>query len=211
MARTHTHTHTHTHTCSSSSVLTAKLKLEDRLAAAAREKLAQASKECKEKQLQAERKRKAALFLQTLRSEPEAKRAPPDPGVPEVGGAWPGRHGERARCQRRRQLGLIWGRWFPQKLPSEPSGHPQKQPSSTDKQAARRSRDTRGGGARDKKKKKSKRRSRSRSRSRARSRSRSRSKAKSRHSLPSAYRRERRARWDPCRSPQRSPPLTSDL
>lgn len=57
----------------------AKQKLEDRLAAAAREKLAQASKESKEKQLQAERKRKAALFLQTLRSplagEPDAKRA----------------------------------------------------------------------------------------------------------------------------------------
>lgn len=56
----------------------AKQKLEDRLAAAAREKLAQASKESKEKQLQAERKRKAALFLQTLRSpiagEPESKR-----------------------------------------------------------------------------------------------------------------------------------------
>uniref|UniRef100_A0A3Q3F3F4 Splicing factor, suppressor of white-apricot homolog n=1 Tax=Labrus bergylta TaxID=56723 RepID=A0A3Q3F3F4_9LABR len=57
----------------------AKQKLEDRLAAAAREKLAQASKESKEKQLQAERKRKAALFLQTLRSplpgESDAKRA----------------------------------------------------------------------------------------------------------------------------------------
>ncbi|XP_077353391.1 splicing factor, suppressor of white-apricot homolog isoform X3 [Festucalex cinctus] len=50
----------------------AKQKLEDRLAAAAREKLAQACKESKEKQLQAERKRKAALFLQTLH---EAKRA----------------------------------------------------------------------------------------------------------------------------------------
>lgn len=46
----------------------AKQKLEDRLAAAAREKLAQASKESKEKQLQAERKRKAALFLQTLKN-----------------------------------------------------------------------------------------------------------------------------------------------
>ncbi|XP_045436261.1 splicing factor, suppressor of white-apricot homolog isoform X6 [Pipistrellus kuhlii] len=52
----------------------AKQKLEDRLAAAAREKLAQASKESKEKQLQAERKRKAALFLQTLRNPaPEAE------------------------------------------------------------------------------------------------------------------------------------------
>ncbi|XP_026543347.1 splicing factor, suppressor of white-apricot homolog [Notechis scutatus] len=46
----------------------AKQKLEDRLAAAAREKLAQASKESKEKQLQAERKRKAALFLQNLKN-----------------------------------------------------------------------------------------------------------------------------------------------
>ena len=69
----------------------AKLKLEDRLAAAAREKLAQASKESKEKQLQAERKRKAALFLQTLRApglgEPEAKRAELDPVTPrQVGG-----------------------------------------------------------------------------------------------------------------------------
>ena len=52
----------------------AKQKLEDRLAAAAREKLAQASKESKEKQLQAERKRKAALFLQTLKNPlPEAE------------------------------------------------------------------------------------------------------------------------------------------
>lgn len=52
----------------------AKQKLEDRLAAAAREKLAQASKESKEKQLQAERKRKAALFLQTLKQPvPEAE------------------------------------------------------------------------------------------------------------------------------------------
>ncbi|XP_038658711.1 splicing factor, suppressor of white-apricot homolog isoform X2 [Scyliorhinus canicula] len=46
----------------------AKSKLEDRLAAAAREKLAQASKECKERQLQAERKKRAALFLQNLKT-----------------------------------------------------------------------------------------------------------------------------------------------
>lgn len=46
----------------------AKQRLEDRLAAAAREKLAQASKECKERQLQAERKKRAALFLQTLKT-----------------------------------------------------------------------------------------------------------------------------------------------
>uniref|UniRef100_A0A8C8K6K4 Splicing factor, suppressor of white-apricot homolog n=1 Tax=Oncorhynchus tshawytscha TaxID=74940 RepID=A0A8C8K6K4_ONCTS len=66
----------------------AKLKLEDRLAAAAREKLAQASKESKEKQLQAERKRKAALFLQTLRNpltgEPEARRPGESSAMPEV-------------------------------------------------------------------------------------------------------------------------------
>lgn len=56
------------------SLPSAKQKLEDRLAAAAREKLAQASKESKEKQLQAERKRKAALFLQTLKNPaPEAE------------------------------------------------------------------------------------------------------------------------------------------
>lgn len=70
----------------------AKQKLEDRLAAAAREKLAQASKESKEKQLQAERKRKAALFLQTLRSpfagEPEAKRAELDACAQLEVGKW---------------------------------------------------------------------------------------------------------------------------
>lgn len=70
----------------------AKQKLEDRLAAAAREKLAQASKESKEKQLQAERKRKAALFLQTLRSpfagEPEAKRIELDSSAQLEVGDW---------------------------------------------------------------------------------------------------------------------------
>lgn len=70
----------------------AKQKLEDRLAAAAREKLAQASKESKEKQLQAERKRKAALFLQNLRGpltgEPEAKRVELDPSAQLEVGDW---------------------------------------------------------------------------------------------------------------------------
>lgn len=68
-------------------VPSAKQKLEDRLAAAAREKLAQASKESKEKQLQAERKRKAALFLQTLRSpvpDTEVGRAEESPCSVEV-------------------------------------------------------------------------------------------------------------------------------
>ncbi|XP_018099661.1 splicing factor, suppressor of white-apricot homolog isoform X2 [Xenopus laevis] len=64
----------------------AKQKLEDRLAAAAREKLAQAAKESKEKQLQAERKRKAALFLQTLKNpfEAELGRIEGSPSSPEV-------------------------------------------------------------------------------------------------------------------------------
>lgn len=65
--------------------LPAKQKLEDRLAAAAREKLAQASKESKERQVQAERKRKAALFLQTLRGpEAEVKRTEETAAAPEV-------------------------------------------------------------------------------------------------------------------------------
>lgn len=66
----------------------AKQKLEDRLAAAAREKLAQASKESKEKQLQAERKRKAALFLQTLRNpapDADAAKVEEAPFSAEVG------------------------------------------------------------------------------------------------------------------------------
>ncbi len=65
--------------------LSAKQKLEDRLSAAAREKLAQASKESKERQLQAERKRKAALFLQTLRGpEAEVKRTKETAAAHEV-------------------------------------------------------------------------------------------------------------------------------
>ncbi|KTG34004.1 hypothetical protein cypCar_00003421, partial [Cyprinus carpio] len=65
-------------------LIKAKQKLEDRLAAAAREKLAQASKESKERQLQAERKRKAALFLQTLRGpEAEVKRTEETTAAPE--------------------------------------------------------------------------------------------------------------------------------
>lgn len=82
----------------------AKQKLEDRLAAAAREKLAQASKESKEKQLQAERKRKAALFLQTLRNpltgEPEAKRAELDTCTQLEVGEWLKRCHRVSHCLR---------------------------------------------------------------------------------------------------------------
>ncbi|XP_016308083.1 splicing factor, suppressor of white-apricot homolog [Sinocyclocheilus anshuiensis] len=90
----------------------AKQKLEDRLAAAAREKLAQASKESKERQLQAERKRKAALFLQTLRGpEAEVKHTEETAAAPEVcckrsfssrkfAPWWPQRENEKGRSVR---------------------------------------------------------------------------------------------------------------
>ncbi|KAM4635202.1 splicing factor, suppressor of white-apricot homolog isoform 2-T2 [Polymixia lowei] len=164
----------------------AKQKLEDRLAAAAREKLAQASKESKEKQLQAERKRKAALFLQTLRGpltgEPEVKRAEIDSTAqPEV-----------------QQAISILSDPSPPQISSAAPSHPQDQRPPVENKGTYRSRDapsssssshatSRGadrgrnkGREKEKKKKKHKRRSRSRS--------------KGRHSLPSAYRRTRRSR-----------------
>ncbi|XP_056146543.1 splicing factor, suppressor of white-apricot homolog isoform X2 [Lampris incognitus] len=166
----------------------AKQRLEDRLAAAAREKLAQASKESKEKQLQAERKRKAALFLQTLRcplaGEPEAKKADlPPPPQPEVQEA----------------LTVLCGP-PPPKMSSTPAAYPPDQKPPTESQVHRSreapssssssyapsrgtGRDRHKGREKEKKKKKHKRTSRSRSRS------------KSQHaSLPSAYRRARRSR-----------------
>ncbi|XP_029921127.1 splicing factor, suppressor of white-apricot homolog isoform X2 [Myripristis murdjan] len=168
----------------------AKQKLEDRLAAAAREKLAQASKESKEKQLQAERKRKAALFLQTLRNpltgEPEAKRAELESSV---------------QLEMQEALSVLSDAPPPQ-MSSAPPAYPQDQRPPVEDSGAYRSREapscsassssyttSRGadrdrnkGRDKDKKKKKHKRRSRSRSRS------------KSRHALPSAYRRARRSR-----------------
>ncbi|KAM9820779.1 splicing factor, suppressor of white-apricot homolog [Neosynchiropus ocellatus] len=177
----------------------AKQKLEDRLAAAAREKLAQASKESKEKQLQAERKRKAALFLQTLQcplvGEPEAKRAELDFAT---------------RLEMQKALSLLTD------LPSSsiPASCPQDQgpvsglsgthrgrevPSSSSRNSSsgadhgrdrnrnrdrdrEKDRERDKGRDKDKKKKKHKRRSRSRSRSR------------SRHGPASSYRRGRRSR-----------------
>ncbi|XP_072311365.1 splicing factor, suppressor of white-apricot homolog isoform X2 [Eucyclogobius newberryi] len=161
----------------------AKHKLEDRLAAAAREKLAQASKESKEKQLQVERKRKAALFLQTLRGPgtegPEAKRAALD-----------------AAAQYEMQEALAALSDMTSVAPVYALDH--RPP--TESHAAYRSRDEPASSShsrdrarnkgrdrdKDKKKKKHKRRSRSKSRSRSRS--------KSKHSLPSAYRRGHRSR-----------------
>ncbi|XP_060916737.1 splicing factor, suppressor of white-apricot homolog isoform X1 [Labrus mixtus] len=199
----------------------AKQKLEDRLAAAAREKLAQASKESKEKQLQAERKRKAALFLQTLRSplpgEPDAKRAELD---------------SAAQLEIQEALSLLCDPTPPQ-VSSAPPVYPQDQRSAMENLGAHRSREapsppssssytTSRGTARDRERDRERDKDRNRERDRDRERererdrdrdtdrskgrdkdkkkkkhkrrSRSRSRSKSKHSLPSAYRRSRRSR-----------------
>ncbi|XP_067339943.1 splicing factor, suppressor of white-apricot homolog isoform X2 [Channa argus] len=199
----------------------AKQKLEDRLAAAAREKLAQASKESKEKQLQAERKRKAALFLQTLRSpfagEPEAKRVELDlsshletqetfstlSDLPssQVSSA------QATYLQDQRPPIESQGAYRSKEAPSSSSSHTTSRGADRDRDRERdrdrdrnrdrdRDRDRKKGRDKDKKKKKHKRRSRSRSRS------------KSRHSLPSAYRRSCRSRshsHSPGRKDRRGP------
>ncbi|XP_048199116.1 splicing factor, suppressor of white-apricot homolog isoform X1 [Perognathus longimembris pacificus] len=161
----------------------AKQKLEDRLAAAAREKLAQASKESKEKQLQAERKRKAALFLQTLKNplpETEVGKLEESPFGIEEASPMP--------CPL-----LAGGR----PLPTVDTKPPERPLS--------RSRDPPREEERERKKKKHKKRSRTRSRSpkyHSSSKSRARSHSKAKHSLPSAYRTVRRSR-SRSRSPRR--------
>ncbi|XP_056360274.1 splicing factor, suppressor of white-apricot homolog isoform X1 [Oenanthe melanoleuca] len=161
----------------------AKQKLEDRLAAAAREKLAQASKESKEKQLQAERKRKAALFLQTLKNplaEAETEKIEENSFSSESVSSIP--------C---------------------PVTAVRALPTLEVKQAERpssRSRDPPRDEEKEKKRKKHKKRSRSRSRSpfkyHSSSKSRSRSHSKAKHSLPTAYRTVRHSR-SRSRSPRR--------
>ncbi|XP_063271570.1 splicing factor, suppressor of white-apricot homolog isoform X2 [Prinia subflava] len=161
----------------------AKQKLEDRLAAAAREKLAQASKESKEKQLQAERKRKAALFLQTLKNplaEAETEKIEENSFSIESVSSIP--------------------------CPVTPV---RTLPTLEVKQAERpssRSRDPPRDEEKEKKRKKHKKRSRSRSRSpfkyHSSSKSRSRSHSKAKHSLPTAYRTVRHSR-SRSRSPRR--------
>lgn len=162
----------------------AKQKLEDRLAAAAREKLAQASKESKEKQLQAERKRKAALFLQTLKNplaEAEVDKMEENVFNMETVSNIP--------------CALLAGvRTLPAmeaKVPERPSSKSRNLPREEEK---------------EKKKKKHKKRSRSRSRSPSSkyhsSKSRSRSHSKAKHSLPTAYRTVRHSR-SRSRSPRR--------
>lgn len=160
----------------------AKQKLEDRLAAAAREKLAQASKESKEKQLQAERKRKAALFLQTLKNPaPEAELGKAEESPFTVEEASP------VACPL-----LSGGRPLPLVDVKPPEG-----PSSRSRAPPREE-------EREKKRKKHKKRSRTRSRSPKyhSSKSRPRSHSKAKHALPSAYRTARRSR-SRSRSPRR--------
>uniref|UniRef100_A0A493SV77 Splicing factor, suppressor of white-apricot homolog n=1 Tax=Anas platyrhynchos platyrhynchos TaxID=8840 RepID=A0A493SV77_ANAPP len=153
----------------------AKQKLEDRLAAAAREKLAQASKESKEKQLQAERKRKAALFLQTLKNplaEAETEKVEENSFSVESVSSIP--------CP------VTAVRTLPTlevKQAERPSSKSKDPPRDEEK---------------EKKRKKHKKRSRTRSRSpfkyHSSSKSRSRSHSKAKHSLPTAYRTVRHSR-----------------
>ncbi|XP_009886408.1 PREDICTED: splicing factor, suppressor of white-apricot homolog isoform X4 [Charadrius vociferus] len=161
----------------------AKQKLEDRLAAAAREKLAQASKESKEKQLQAERKRKAALFLQTLKNplaEAETEKIEESSFNNESVNSIP--------CP------VTTVRALPTlevKQAERPSSKSKDPPRDEEK---------------EKKRKKHKKRSRTRSRSpfkyHSSSKSRSRSHSKAKHSLPTAYRTVRHSR-SRSRSPRR--------
>ncbi|XP_010219856.1 PREDICTED: splicing factor, suppressor of white-apricot homolog isoform X2 [Tinamus guttatus] len=153
----------------------AKQKLEDRLAAAAREKLAQASKESKEKQLQAERKRKAALFLQTLKNplaEAEVEKIEENSFSIESVSSLP--------CPVTAVRTLSTSEVKQAERPSSRSKDP---PRDEEK---------------EKKRKKHKKRSRTRSRSPSKyhssSKSRSRSHSKAKHSLPTAYRTVRHSR-----------------
>ncbi|XP_024061515.1 splicing factor, suppressor of white-apricot homolog isoform X3 [Terrapene carolina triunguis] len=186
----------------------AKQKLEDRLAAAAREKLAQASKESKEKQLQAERKRKAALFLQTLKNplaEAEVEKIEENSfnmeKCQEGKCHQPGKRVRRlcheycSKAVSNMPYPLLTGvRTLPTvevKSSERPSSQSKDPPRDEEK---------------EKKKKKHKKRSRTRSRSPSKyhssSKSRSRSHSKAKHSLPTAYRTVRHSR-SRSRSPRR--------
>ncbi|NXJ75568.1 SFSWA protein, partial [Trogon melanurus] len=154
----------------------AKQKLEDRLAAAAREKLAQASKESKEKQLQAERKRKAALFLQTLKNplaETETEKIEENSFSNESVNSIP------CPVTAVRTLTTL-----EVKQAERPASKSKDPPRDEEK---------------EKKRKKHKKRSRTRSRSpfkyHSSSKSRSRTHSKAKHSLPTAYRTVRHSRW----------------
>ncbi|KAM7145290.1 splicing factor, suppressor of white-apricot homolog isoform 4-T4 [Macrochelys suwanniensis] len=186
----------------------AKQKLEDRLAAAAREKLAQASKESKEKQLQAERKRKAALFLQTLKNPlAEAEVEKIEENSFNMEKCQEGKYHQPGK--RVRRLCHEYGSKAVSNMPyplltgarTLPTVEvkPSERPSSQSKDPPRDE-------EKEKKKKKHKKRSRTRSRSPSKyhssSKSRSRPHSKAKHSLPTAYRTVRHSR-SRSRSPRR--------
>uniref|UniRef100_A0A8C4TEV3 Splicing factor, suppressor of white-apricot homolog n=1 Tax=Erpetoichthys calabaricus TaxID=27687 RepID=A0A8C4TEV3_ERPCA len=186
----------------------AKQKLEDRLAAAAREKLAQASKESKEKQLQAERKRKAALFLQNLKSpflEVDTRKLEESSTLMEEALVEISHHGgmkqlSSAPCP---EINIV---------PAAPTVVSKVVPVMESKITERdmdRNKVHSHVHEKEKKKKKHKKRSRSRSPSHSRYRSRSRSRSKAKHSLPSAYRTVRKSR-SRSRSTSRRQPHSSE-
>ncbi|XP_077149429.1 splicing factor, suppressor of white-apricot homolog isoform X1 [Ranitomeya variabilis] len=161
----------------------AKQKLEDRLAAAAREKLAQAAKESKEKQLQAERKRKAALFLQTLKNPLELEMGRMEES------SFNSEDMDAMSCDFLPEDIIVPTTEYPVTSRSPIREYPRDE--------------------KEKKKKKRKKRSRSRSRSpKMYYESKSRSHSKVKHSLPTAYRTVRRSR-SRSRSP-RKPPQTTE-
>uniref|UniRef100_A0A8C0IUG4 Splicing factor, suppressor of white-apricot homolog n=1 Tax=Chelonoidis abingdonii TaxID=106734 RepID=A0A8C0IUG4_CHEAB len=186
----------------------AKQKLEDRLAAAAREKLAQASKESKEKQLQAERKRKAALFLQTLKNPlAEAEVEKMEENSFNIEKCQEGKchqPGKRVRrlCHEYCSKGVSN---MPYPLLSGVRTLPTVEVKSSERPSSQ-SKDPPRDEEKEKKKKKHKKRSRTRSRSPSKyhssSKSRSRSHSKAKHSLPTAYRTVRHSR-SRSRSPRR--------
>ncbi|KAM4053346.1 splicing factor, suppressor of white-apricot homolog isoform 2-T3 [Anomaloglossus baeobatrachus] len=160
----------------------AKQKLEDRLAAAAREKLAQAAKESKEKQLQAERKRKAALFLQTLKNPLEMEMGRMEES------SFNAEDVDAMNCDFLPEGIIVPTTEYPVTSRSPMREYPRDE--------------------KEKKKKKRKKRSRSRSRSpKMYYESKSRSHSKVKHSLPTAYRTVRRSR-SRSRSPRKPPQAT---
>ncbi|XP_056389172.1 splicing factor, suppressor of white-apricot homolog isoform X2 [Hyla sarda] len=160
----------------------AKQRLEDRLAAAAREKLAQAAKESKEKQLQAERKRKAALFLQTLKNPLEMEMGRMEDST------FNSEDVNTMDCDFLPEDVIVPTTEYPVTARSPIREFPRDE--------------------KEKKKKKKKKRSRSRSRSpRMHYESKSRSHSKLKHSLPTAYRTVRRSR-SRSRSPRKPPQST---
>ncbi|XP_039361549.1 splicing factor, suppressor of white-apricot homolog isoform X1 [Mauremys reevesii] len=178
----------------------AKQKLEDRLAAAAREKLAQASKESKEKQLQAERKRKAALFLQTLKNplaEAEVEKIEENSfNMEKCQEGKCHQPGKRVRRLCHEYCSKAVSN-MPYPLLSGVRTLPTVEVKSSERPSSQ-SKDPPRDEEKEKKKKKHKKRSRTRSRSPSKyhssSKSRSRSHSKAKHSLPTAYRTVRHSR-----------------